>query len=602
MATLEVTDVRFEHHHSPVTLGVHETTPRLSWRFNNAPSDFQQEQYEVQLAEVTSKGLERSVSQTRRTSPDSYLVPWAHDSPIRSRESYSARVRVLEMGNSQWTPWSERAVIEAGLLKRSDWSSDFISAPWAEEENEPLPEDLFRKTFNLDFDARKARLYITAHGLYETEINGKRVGDHFMAPGWSSYDARLAYQTYDVTEHLRAGQNCIGIRVAEGWFKGRISFGGGRRNTWGTRCSVLAQLEVIAEDDTRTIIGTDSSWLVTQGPTRLAEIYDGEKYDANADIAGWSEPGDIDGEWTFVIVLPMIAESVKITADHSEPVRRIEQVEPVQTITTPSGKTVVDFGKNIVGYVRIKNVKGPRGLAINLTHAEVLEDQELGIRPLRFCKAQDRYILAGSDQGEVWEPRFTFHGFRYVQVDGWPSATESLLEDVEAVVCHTDMEETGTWSCSNDDLNTLFDNIRRSMRGNFFSVPTDCPQRDERMGWTGDLAVFAPTASFVYDCFSILRDWLLDLWYEQQQMDGVPPVVSPNLLRSDKTWGKPHPCAIWGDAAVLVPWALWEETGDRTILSAQYPSVREWLTSIPKGKTGRSHLWDPNVFQFAVSE
>ncbi|KAH8894277.1 hypothetical protein GQ53DRAFT_793185 [Thozetella sp. PMI_491] len=572
MAALKVIDVHFEHYRTKDTLGVHETTPRLSWQ-----------EYEVKLSKISSDGQVQDVCCEKKVSIDTYLVLWPREEPIR----------VLGKGKTQHTAWSEPATIEAGLLERKEWSSQLISAPWAEETDKPLPEDLFRKTFNISSNIQSARLYITAQGLYEAELNGKRIGNYFLAPGWSSYDARLTYQTYDVAQLLCTGENCLGVRVAEGWFKGRIGFGGGKRNTWGSRTTLLAQLEVKLQDGTVQVIHTDNTWSVVQGPTRLAEIYDGEKYDARAEVPGWSSPGDASGEWVCAQVLPMLAESIELTAGYSEPVRRIETSKPIQLIITPSGKTILDFGQNLVGYVRIKAVKGPRGVTVTLTHAEVLEANELGTRPLRFCKAQDMYTLKGDEEAERYEPRFTFHGFRYVQIDDWPSTAGNLLEAVEAVVCYTDMEERGTWACSHEGLNKLFSNVRWSMRGNFLSIPTDCPQRDERMGWTGDLAVFSPTANYIYGCYSILRDWLKDLWYDQQQMGGTPPVVSPNNLKSHKTWGKPH------DVTVLAPWALWEETADPAILSQQYTSMLAWLANIPKNKRGSIHLWDPDIFQFA---
>ncbi|KAM6530497.1 hypothetical protein FALCPG4_008623 [Fusarium falciforme] len=599
MAVLKVVDVRFEHYRIDDTLGVHETMPRLSWRFENAPNHFEQEEYEIQLSRISSDGRAQDVCCIKKTSADNYLVPWPHDELIQSRERYAARVRVLGKGEIQQTAWSEPATIEAGLLERKEWTSKLISAPWADETDKPLPEDLFRKTFNISSNIQSARLYVTAQGLYEAELNGERIGDYFLAPGWSSYDARLTYQTYDVTQLLGPNENCLGVRVAEGWFKGRIGFGGGERNVWGSRTTLLAQLEVTLQDGTVQVINTDDTWSVEQGPIRLAEIYDGEKYDATAEVPGWSSPGDACGEWVCARVMPMIPESIDLTAGYSEPVRRIETIKPVQLITTLSGKTILDFGQNLVGYIRIKAVKGPRGAFVTLTHTEVLEGNELGTRPLRFCKAQDIYTLRGDQKTEAYEPRFTFHGFRYVQVDGWPSMAGSLLDALEAVICHTDMEEQGTFACSHEGLNKLFSNIRWSMRGNFLSIPTDCPQRDERMGWTGDLAVFSPTANYIYGCYSILRDWLKDLWYDQQQMGGTPPVVSPNNLKSNETWGKPCPCAIWCDVTVLAPWALWEETADPAILSQQYASMQAWLASIPKHTTSSKHLWNPDTFQFA---
>ncbi|TQN64657.1 putative beta-glucosidase O [Colletotrichum shisoi] len=306
---------------------------------------------------------------------------------------------------------------------------------------------------------------------------------------------------------------------------------------------------------------------LTRGPIKLAEIYDGEKYDATAEVNGWSSP---------------------------KPVRRLETVAPLEVITTPSGKTILDFGQNLVEYVRIKHIKGQRGHQITLTHAEVPEKGELRTRPLRDCKAADIYTLRGDSNGESWEPRFSFHGFRYVQLDGWPSSGAGISEAVEAQMCHTDMEEIGNFFCSDEMVNKLYCNIRRSMRGIFLYVPTDCPQRDERLGWTGDLALFAPKATFIYYCFVILKNWLADVAFDQKMQGGVPPMVSPNVLLGHKNWGRIGANAIWHYMVVLAPWALYEETADLTltILQDQYESMKTYIDVVPRNKSGLVHLWD----------
>ncbi|SPO06200.1 probable alfa-L-rhamnosidase [Cephalotrichum gorgonifer] len=591
MTALTVTDVRFEQYGLGPALGVDETRPRISWRFANAPPNFRQEEYEIQLTRLAN-GVEIDLYSSRITSPESHLVPWPLPAPISSRQRYAARVRARGKDDTVFTPWSEPSFIEAGLLSRSDWSCDLISAPWAgDDPDKAKPEDLFRKEFVIRGSILHARLYITSHGVYEAEINGQRVGDFFLAPGWASYDGRLPYQTYDVTQHL-SQTNTLGVRVAEGWFSGRLGFEGGSRNIWGRRTALLAQLEVTLADGSLVTIATDGSWTAAQGPIRLAEIYDGEKYDATAEVPGWSVAGPQSACWTPVEVLPPIPEQVPLLRGAAEPVRRVQVLKPVETITTPAGKTILDFGQNLVGYVRIKNVAGPREHVLLLSHAEVLEDGELGVRPLRVCKARDEYTFRGDLGGESYEPRLTFHGFRYVQVDNWPAGAADLSDSVEAVVCHTDMEERGSFSCSDEKLNKLFANIRWSMRGNFLSVPTDCPQRDERLGWTGDLALFAPTAVLLYGCSGILRDWLQNVWFDQKKLNGVPPMVSPNVLYDNKPWGRVFPLAIWHDVTILGPWALWEETRDHTILAAQYDSMVTWLNCIPKNKEGPTRLWD----------
>lgn len=614
MSAPKVIDVRFEHYRPENTLGVHESRPRISWRFEDVPSNFHQISYEIEVTRQTQKlGHYELLETTTVKSTESHLVPWPHSDELSSRSKYSVRVRATGTGSASdgtvSTDWSAPVSIEAGLLRRDDWACKLIAAPFDESKKDvPKAEDLFHKDFDTQMkDVASARLYITSQGVYEAEINGHKVGDYFLAPGWTVYSGRLQYQTYNVTKLIAdKGKNCVGIRVAEGWFSGRIGFEGGRRNIWADRNAAWAQLEIRYHDGTCQTVITDESWSVAKGPIVLAEIYDGEKYDARLEIDGWSKPGlDLTlGQWVPVDVRPPIPPTVGLTAGFAEPVRKVETLHPKEIITTPSGKMILDFGQNLVGFVRIKHVKGPRGHKITLRHAEVLENGELGTRPLRICKAEDVYTLKGVGD-ESYEPRFSFHGFRYLQVEDWPSPSDAkLLETTEAVVCHTDMEPAGSFACSEEALNQLYSNATWSMRGNFLSIPTDCPQRDERLGWTGDLALFAPTATFLYKCSGILKGWLLDLEIDQKQLGGVPPMVCPDVLRGDPVegtlWGKIWPAAIWHDVTILAPWALWEATKDRNILEQQYNSMTTWLSKIPRNKTGASHLWDFNAFQLGV--
>ncbi|TEA11409.1 putative beta-glucosidase O [Colletotrichum sidae] len=594
-----VTSVRFEHYRAPNTLGVHETRPRISWIIEDASVDYRQHAYELELSDHVSGRPEPSVSTVRATSPQTVLVPWPFEKHLESRQRISVRVRVYDKAGNE-TAWSGAAHLEVGLLDRNDWRQcERIAAPWGPGTSAPDPEQLYRKTFDTAGSVAQARLYVTAQGVYEAEINGRRVGDYFLAPGWTSYEGRIQYQTYDVTGLLKdSSKHCLGVRVAEGWFSGRIGLEGGHRNIWGPHTALIAQLEVTFEDGSTKTVVSDGSWVVTRGPIRLAEIYDGEKYDATLEVPGWSSPVDIpDSPWEPVLKLPFLPASTGLVAGYGEPVRRTQVIKPVSEITTPSGKVVLDFGQNLVGYLRLSDIRGPRGHKITLSHAEVLEHGELGTRPLRLCKATDEYTLKGAPEGERYEPRFTFHGFRYAQVDNWAGGDTTMTSSIEAVVCHTDMAPAGSFSCSDELLNRLYGNVCRGMRGNFLSVPTDCPQRDERLGWSGDLALFAPTAGLVYDCHGMLRNWLVDVAHDQAALGGVPPMVSPNATLPDPVWCRRVPCAIWHDVTVLAPWALYEETGDVAILAQQYGSMLAWMETLPRNKTGATHLWDTSVFQ-----
>ncbi|KAI9146876.1 bacterial alpha-L-rhamnosidase-domain-containing protein [Paramyrothecium foliicola] len=600
----KVVDVRFEHFASGHQLGTQETRPRLSWKFQNAPNGFVQHRYAIEVFDTSCIASVEPIARALIDSPDNVLVPWPMERPLESRQRVFARVKAWSSDGVQ-SEWSEPASVETGLLLRHEWQAQRITSPWDYPCDLPQPEELFRNVFQTDSSRtiERARLYVTAQGVYEAEINGRVVGDHFLAPGWTVYDKRLQYQTFDITEHLSNTRqsNVIGIRVAEGWFCGRLSFGGGYRNHWGDRPALMAQCEVSYTDGTSDQLLTDSSWSVAKGPALLAELYHGEKYDANEDVPGWSsipslsEP--IRKKWQAVKVINPLPDSIQLIAQESEPVRRISVVKPVDRIITSSGKTLLDFGQNLVGYTRIKRVKGHKGHQITLSHAEVLDQGELGRRPLRVADNVDVYTLNGNPEGEHWEPRFTFHGFRYVQVDGWSEESCPLLESVEAVICHTDMNRVGSFDCSEPLLNKLFDNIVWSMRGNFLSIPTDCPQRDERLGWTGDLAVFAPTAELIYNCTGMIRSWLKDVAAEQSKQNGIPPMVVPNTLTKDPIFGHILPAAIWCDVTILAPWALYQASGDEQILRDQYQSMIDWLSKIPRNKGYNTHLWDNRSLQ-----
>ena len=568
----------FEHRRE--TLGIGLPQPRLSWVVETGRRDWLQAGYEIEAV-----GLDGGVrGQTGLVRSDqSVLVPWPF-APLQSRERLAVRVRV-EGADGSTSAWSALAPVEAGLLDPADWSAQFVTPGWDEDTSRAQPAPLLRREFQVRAGLAQARLYVTALGVYEAQINGQAVGDHVLDPGWTSYDYRLRYQTFDVTGLLRAGGNTLGAILADGWYRGRLGFGGGRRNIYGNRLALLAQLEIRYADGTLERIVTDESWRAATGPILASSIYDGETYDARLERPGWSAPGYDDAAWSPVVALARDLST--LVAPAGPPVRRIETVAPVSISTSPSGRTLVDFGQNLVGRLRL-TVRGEAGATITLRHAEVLEDGELGTRPLRMAAATDHYTLRGGDV-ETWEPRFTFHGFRYAEVEGWPG--ELQAEDLRAVVCHSDMERTGWFDCSDPLIDRLHENVVWSMRGNFLDLPTDCPQRDERLGWTGDIAAFAPTAAFLYDSAGFLQSWLADLGAEQQAEGGVVPIVVPNIL--DRP---PFPAAAWGDAATIVPWVLYQRFGDAGILADQFASMRAWV-DVVAASAGEHHLWDTG-FQF----
>ncbi len=546
-----------EHHRE--ALGIGEPTPRLSWTVDDPASGWSQHAYEV---EVFGPGEE--VHRHRVESGESNLVPWPAP-PLGSRQRRVVRVRAWSR-DGRSTPWSEPTTLETGLLRAEDWTARMVS-PSIPTDRPPL----LRTEFTVDGPVAHARAYTTSHGVHELRLNGLPVGDDVLAPGWTSYRDRLRYRTHDVTDLLRSGSNAVGVALADGWYRGRLGFNGGTRDVYGDRLGALVQLEITYVDGARLVVGTDGGWRAGEGGLVSAGLYEGEHFDARLDPRGWSEPGYDDSAWGAVEVVER--DPGTLVAPTGPPVRRTELVAPVSVIPKGDGRYLVDFGQNLVGRLRIR-VHGEAGREVVLRHAEVLEDGELCVRPLRTAVSVDRYVLRGGG-AEEWEPSFTFHGFRYAEVSGWPGALDPTA--VTAVVCHTDMRRTGWFSCSDPVLERLHENVVWSMRGNFLDVPTDCPQRDERLGWTGDIQVFAPTAAFLHDCAGMLTSWLADLAADQLP-DGAVPFFIPSIpTLPDGEWTPVWPGAVWGDAAVLTPWVLHERFGDLEVLRDQYSSARGWV-------------------------
>ncbi|MBN9393290.1 MAG: glycoside hydrolase family 78 protein [Chloroflexi bacterium] len=574
-ATIEA--LRFEHHPDGFAVGL--AAPRLSWTVA-APGAWQQAAYEIELHNPGG-GLRETTG--RVESSESVLVTWPF-APLQSREQALLRVRAWS-SDGQATDWGKLVPLEATLLAAQDWTARFVTPDWEEDTSKVQPAPFLRREFNVKAGVAQARLYITALGLYEAQLNGAVVGDHVLAPGWSSYNKRLRYQTFDVTGQLQEGPNVIGAALGDGWYRGRMGFGGGRINIYGSRLALLAQLEIKYNDGTTETVATDAGWRACTGPILASGIYDGETYDARRELDGWSKTGFDDQNWSGVDLIEW--DLSKLVTPPGPPVRRTELVKVASISKSPSGKTLVDFGQNVVGRVRL-TVTGEAGQTITLRHAEVLEHGELGVRPLRHARATDHYTLHGGGI-ETYEPLFTFHGFRYAEVEGWPG--ELKPADLVAVVCHSDMERTGWFESSDPLVNRLHENVVWGMRGNFLDVPTDCPQRDERLGWTGDIEVFTPTASFLFESAGFLTSWLADLAADQYA-NGVVPFVIPDIMDRQLP-----PMAAWSDAAVIVPWVLYQRFGDKAILAAQFESMKAWVDHLDR-LTGEKRLWDEG-FQFA---
>lgn len=600
------TEVRFEHH--PDGLGIGTGCPRLSWRYNKArgpPAAWSQKGYAVEIHRLGS-GQSPNLSQIQSSSL--LLEPWPV-TPLRSREIAQVRVagantpHPLSSTALSQTPWT---TVEAGLLQASDWKAKFITSPDPPPQGTiPHRPTLYRKTFTYEPKESNpiARLYISALGLYEAYINGQRVGDHEMAPGWTSYHHRVAYQTFDVLKLLKPGNNVITVEVAEGWYAGRLMWDENLRNLYGDKPAFIAQLEIRGnevESMTAQIV-SDESWSCHPSPRQSASIYNGEVYDAREEfgLEGWmTTEYQSRGGWQKSAILNVDFEKVELFSSEAPPVRTTQTVKAVTVFKSPSGKTLVDFGQNLVGRVKIKGLTKTEGHTITIRHAEVLEHGELGTRPLRNAKATDQYVFSGRESTDSeWNPRFTFQGFRYIELTGWSPDDEvpPSPDNLSALVLHSDLERTGQFSCSNELVNKLHENVVWSMRGNFLSIPTDCPQRDERLGWTGDIQVFSPTASFLYNSAGFLTNWLRDLAIDQADNNGCVPIVIPDVLRN-RMLQNMDPVAVWDDAAILVPWTVYTWSGDVEVLRRQWDSMETHLhRAIRRGPDG---LWDASLFQF----
>src|SRR5690606_31792213 len=383
---------------------------------------------------------------------------------LQSRQRLYWQVRIWD-SNNRASAWSAPAFWEMGLLQTSDWSAQWIRPLSDNSEAEQRPVALLRKSFSVSKPVRSARLYVTSHGLYEAHLNGQRVGDAVLTPGWTSYNKRLQYQVYDVTGQLKNGENATGVMLADGWYRGNIGFSR-QRNMYGNDVALLYQLEITYADGSTDRITSDNSWKSSTGALRMAEIYHGEIYDARQEKTGWTSAGYDDSGWQGVTVSDDSKDVLVATAN--EPIRRQEVIRPVAALTTPKGEMVLDFGQNLVGWVRFR-ISGPAGHTLKISHAEVLDkDGNFYLDNLRDAKAMITYTLKGGGE-EQYEPRFTFMGFRYVRLENFPSGTGQI----EAVVLHSDMKSTGHFECSHPLVNQLQHHIKWGQKGTFLDVPTD---------------------------------------------------------------------------------------------------------------------------------
>jgi alpha-L-rhamnosidase len=457
------------------------------------------------------------------------------------------------------------------------WSAQWIASRICGGPLVTAPAPFFRKTFRVDGPVRSAVLHITALGLYECEINGRVVGDDVFAPGWTDYRKRVVFRSYDVTALLAAGENAIGAILGDGWYAGHV--GWLDRCYYGERPMLLAQLEITKQDGTVQRVGTDASWKTAAGPILESDLLMGESYDARREFTGWSKAGFDDAAWQPV--LRPEAPKIEIVRSPGPPVRR-QEILPGKELPHPGTskawpKRIYDFGQNLTGRLRI-TVRGSRGARVDLQHAEMLEKGALYLENLRGAKAKDTYTLKGEGV-EVWEPRFTFHGFQFAEIAWWIGEGQSVtIEKVVAVVLHSDMQPSGTFKCSHPLLNQLEHNIVWGQKGNFLEVPTDCPQRNERLGWTGDAQAFVRTAAFHFDVQSFFHKWLRDM-RDAQTAQGAIPAVIPYLRGLPEDGGP-----AWADAVCICPWTIYQCYGDEAIVRENYDCMAGYMDYLAKHK------------------
>ncbi|MBI1280090.1 MAG: Bacterial alpha-L-rhamnosidase [Anaerolineaceae bacterium] len=486
---------------------------------------------------------------------------------LKPRTRYYWKVRVwgeTESAESS-TVWFETSKMD------EKWQAEWISPCF---ENTLIHPTLYQH-FELHSPVANARAYICGLGLYHFELNGQKVGEEYFTPYCNAYDQWIQYQTFDITEVLQVGSNVIAVMLGNGWYKGRYGANGGKTDFYGNQFALICEIHITLADGSELLIVSDPTWKAQQSPIISSDIFDGEVYDAriNRNVPSLNRPYEVK---------PIAIDLGLLEARRSLPVYVNEEIRPTAVIYTPAGETVLDFGQNMTGWVRFKT-SAPTGTHIHLQFGEVLQDGNFFRDNLRTAKAEYTYIADGGDA--VVMPYFTFYGFRYVKIEGWIGKLD--VDNFMGCVIYSRMDITGEIETSNKKVNQLFQNAMWGQKGNFLDIPTDCPQRDERLGWTGDIQIFSGTAGFNMDVAAFLSKYLYDLRKEQLKTGGMVPHIIP-MVNLDKGGS----CA-WGDVATIVPWNMYEIYGETSILEQQYESMRDWVNYIRgvDDRSGGKRLW-----------
>ena len=579
-------------------LGIDLKQPRLAWKLESNRRGVLQTAYQIQVSK--SENWQEVLWDSGKVLSDNSVNVEYGGVALESRQRYFWRVRVWDESDMV-SEWSPLAFWEMGLLNHTDWQAQWIEpiqepakpepkismfqnlgmiSPEPESDYSRLnPCQYLRKVFSSQRKMAKARIYATAHGVYRLEVNAVRVGNQELAPEVTAYDSYLQYQTYDVTEMIRQGDNILGVILADGWYCGRIGLPGDGCQ-YGDKLALLLQLEIEYDDGSRQLIISDSSFKSATGALVYSDLFIGERYDAGLENTNWHKADFDDSAWKKTSVAEYGYSN--LVAQYGEPLRVVKEIAPVGIIKTPKGETVIDLGQNISGKIRIC-VQDTAKTEITLDYSEVLDVDGNFLHQIRGRNKDQRdvYILKGGCV-EVYEPFFTTHGFRYVRVTGYPG--ELHLNDFTGLVIASDLRDTSDFSCSDERLNRLQENIRWSQRGNLVSIPTDCPQR-ERAGFTGDAQVFIPTACFNMDVNAFFTRWLRNLQIEQRE-DGQVPTTVPYWKSYIEMFtpiqGGSHTSAGWGDACIIIPWSLYQMYGDARVLEENYSTMTRWLDYVQK--------------------
>lgn len=569
-ATASPVRLQTEFASAPISL---DETPRFSWQIKTTERNWKQSAYQIRVAKTRSSlksGKNLLWDSGEVADSRSRFITYSGPA-FSSRDQGVWQVRVKDAAGA-WSDWSAASTFEMGLLKPEDWSAKWISMPLPlvkDLERTNTPVAYLRRSFHLTKPVKQARLYGTALGVYRAFVNANRVSKDELSPGWTDYDKRLNYQTTDVTRWVRKGDNVLAAMLGSGWYCGYVGWGA-HRDHYGKNPSLLLQLEVTYADGSREIVGTDDQWVGKTGPIVYDDLLSGESFDARIGLPDWHAPLTKQSDWKPITLVS--SPKVALVSQVDEPVAVTQEFRPKKVTALPGGKWLVDMGQNMVGHVRL-TVEAPAGQCIRMRFGEVLNpDGTLYTTNLRSALQTDTYVAKGEGT-EVWEPTFTFHGFRYVEVDGFPG--KATTKNFLGRVVGSPLAKTGTLKTGNKMVNQLISNIDWGLRGNFVSVPTDCPQRDERLGWMGDAQIFVQTASLFRGANAFYAKWLQDVADAQSAQGGFSD-VSPRKI--DDNDGAP----AWGDAGVIVPWTVYRSFGDVRVLEKMYEPMAKWVEYIHK--------------------